>query len=147
MLHSHRSIVALLLLGVMLMGLFPLSASADGLFSLDKTHKYLGFGTLALAGATVATNGDNDAHESLAYATAACALSTVLTGYLGHRDRFDLSDGLFSKDNLHIIAATAGAIALTTAVAISDDGEESSHAGLGVTGGVLMTLAVIDIKW
>ena len=120
---------------------------ADGVFSLGNTHKYLGFGTIALAGATAATNGDKDTHEAFAYATAASALSTVLTGYLEHRDRFDPSDGLFSRENLHIMAATAGAIALTTAVAIADDGRESSHSGLGVAGGILMTFAVIDIKW
>ena len=48
---------------------------------------------------------------------------------------------------MHIIAGTIGAVALTTAVAIADDGEESSHSGLGVAGGVIMTLAIIDIEW
>ena len=115
--------------------------------AMETWHKYLGYGTVVLAGVTAATNSDEDLHESVAYATAASAISTVLTGYLAHRDRFDTYDGLLSKDNLHIILGTVGAALLTTAVAIADEGRESSHSGLGVAGGVLMTLGVIDIKW
>ena len=144
---TTQKTVVVLLLSAVLGGIMPSSASADGLFSLERSHKYLGFGTVALAGMTAATGGDNDAHKSLAGATAACALTTVLTGYLAHSDRFDKSEGFFSKENRHIIAATAGAALLTTAVLIADDGKEKSHAGLGATGGILMTIAIIDIKW
>jgi len=115
--------------------------------ALEVWHKYLGYGTIVLAGVTAATNSDEDLHESIAYATTAAALSTVLTGFLTHSDRFDTYEGLFSKDNLHIMLGTLGAVVLTTAVVIADDGRESSHSGLGVAGGVLMTLGVIDIKW
>lgn len=115
--------------------------------ALEVWHKYLGYGTVVLAGVTAATNSDEDLHESIAYATTAAALSTVLTGFLTHSDRFDTYEGLLSKDNLHIMLGTLGAAMLTTAVAIADDGRESSHSGLGVAGGVLMTLGVIDIKW
>jgi len=161
MLRSRRSI-GIILLGVMLLGILPMSASAEGLFSLDSTHKYLGFGTIGLTAATALTNGELDAHEPLAYATAACALSTVLTGLIAHGDRFDLSDGFFSKENLHIMAGTIGAIALTAGVAIAAGSYETStdpvtggdindvdggHSGLSATGGILMTLAVIDIEW
>lgn len=114
---------------------------------LEVWHKYLGYGTVLLAGITAATNSQESFHEGAAYATAAGALSTVLTGYLAHRDRFDTGQGLLTRDNLHIALGTLGAVILTTAVAIADDGEESSHSGLGVTGGVLMALGVIDIKW
>lgn len=110
-------------------------------------HKYLGYGTVLMAGVTAASSSQESFHESAAYVTAAGAVSTLLTGYLAHGHRFDMSQGLFSRDNLHIVLGTLGAVALTTAVAIADDGEEGSHSGLGVTGGVLMTLGVIDIKW
>jgi hypothetical protein len=110
-------------------------------------HKYLGYGTVLLAGVTAATSSQESFHEGAAYATAAGAVSTVLTGYLAHRDRFDTGDGLLTRDNIHIALGTLGAALLTTAVAIADDGEESSHSGLGVTGGVMMALGVIDIKW
>lgn len=114
---------------------------------LSTWHKYLGYGTVLMAGVTAATNSQESFHESAAYVTAAGALSTLLTGYLAHGHRFDMSQGLFSRDNLHIALGTLGAVVLTTAVAIADDGEEGSHSGLGVAGGVMMTLGVIDIKW
>lgn len=114
---------------------------------LEKWHKYLGYGTVVMAGITAISSSDEDLHESVAYATAAGALSTLLTGYLAHGDRFDLEEGFFSKDNLHITMGTIGAALLTTAVVLANNGSESSHSGLGVTGGVLMTFAVIDIKW
>ncbi|PLX89040.1 MAG: hypothetical protein C0618_02670 [Desulfuromonas sp.] len=115
--------------------------------SLQRWHKYLGYGTVLLAGTTAATKSNESLHESLAYATAAGALSTVVTGMAGHGHRFDLSEGLFTRDNLHIAMGTLGAVLLTTGVAIADDGKESSHSGLAVGGGALMTLGIIDIVW
>lgn len=123
------------------------SAQQKGGTSMEKWHKYLGYGTVLMAGVTAVSHSDEDFHESAAYVTAAGALSTLLTGYLAHSQRFDADEGLLTKDNLHIALGTLGAVLLTTAVAIADDGEESSHSGLGVIGGVLMTLGVIDIKW
>ena len=137
----------------MLIGVIPMSASAEGLFTLDKTHKFLGFGTICLAAGTAATNGDFDTHEPLAYATAAFALSTVVTGYLAHGDRFDTSDGLFTQDNSHMLAGTIGALLLTTGVLLAADSYDEStngvdkHAGLAIAGASLMTIAIIDIKW
>lgn len=115
--------------------------------AMESWHKYLGYGTVIMAGITAASNSDEDFHESAAYVTAAGALSTLLTGYMAHGDRFDTSQGIFSEENRHILMGTLGAVLLTTAVAIADDGEESSHSGLGVSGGILMTLGIIDIKW
>lgn len=122
-------------------------ASQDRGMATERWHKYLGYGTVLMAGVTAVSHSDEDFHESAAYVTAAGALSTLLTGYLAHSSRFDTEEGLLSKDNLHIVLGTLGAVILTTAVAIADDGDESSHSGLGVAGGVLMTLGVIDIKW
>jgi len=123
------------------------SYQKNGRSSLEKWHKYLGYGTVLLAGITAVTSSEEDTHESFAIATAAGALSTVATGFAAHRQRFDTDEGLFTKDNLHIALGTLGAAILTTAVVIADDGRESSHSGMGVTGGVLMTLGVIDIVW
>ena len=151
--RSYRT-TAVLLSVVLLLGALPVTASAGGKFTLDKAHKYLGFGTVALAGATAASNGEVDIHESLAYATAAFAISTVLTGYLSHRDRFDTSDGFFTKDNTHIMLGTVGAILLTTGVLLAadsfdedNDSVSGGHAGLAIGGGVLMTIAIVDIEW
>jgi drug/metabolite transporter (DMT)-like permease len=142
-------VIAVWLSVVMLLGLIPTSASAD----METAHKYLGFGTILLAGGTAATNGDFDTHEPLAYATAACALSTVITGYLAHGDRFDTGDGLFTQENSHMMAGTLGAIILTTGVILASgsyddaDGSVDKHAGIAMVGGALMTIAIIDIEW
>ena len=154
-----RKSVGIVLLVVMALTVLPVSSFAEGFLTLEKTHKYLGFSTIALVAATAATKpsgiDDVDTHESLAYATAAVALSTVLTGYLEHRDRFDLSEGFFTKENMHIMAGTVGALMLTTGVLMAADSyvekeggyEIDSHAGLAIAGGALMTIAIIDIEW
>jgi hypothetical protein len=155
---SHaRKPIGILLLTIMILGVLPLSAAAEGLGS---AHKYFGFGTIALAAATAATKpgdaGDVDMHENLAYATAACALTTVLLGTAEHRERFDLSDGLFTEDNVHIMLGTIGAVALTAGVLAAAGSYESdgdsikeidSHAGLAIAGAAIMTIAIIDIEW
>ncbi len=145
---ANRRRVRVLAMVVLVTAFLPLSVPA-GMISdhLDMFHTCLGFGTIALAGATAATQGDDDVHEGLAVATAVFALSTVLTGYIEHSDRFDTSDGFITKDNAHILSGVLGAAALIAAVAIADDGEESSHSGFGIAGGILMTFAVIDIKF
>lgn len=119
---------------------------ASGL-DLGSWHKYLGFGTVVMAGVTAASNSNESFHETSAYITAAGALSTLLTGYMAHGEQFDMSEGIFSEPNRHIILGTLGAVLLTSAVVMAANDDDSNHSGLGVSGGVLMTLAVIDIKW
>ena len=154
---SHR-VIGVLLAVIIMVGLLPAQATAGESWNLDTTHKYFGFTTIALAGATAVTSDDMDLHEPLAYATAAFALSTVLTGYLAHGDRFDSSDGFWAEDNRHIILGTIGAIMLTTGVLLAADsykekdenGEEEismGHAGMAGAGGMLMAIALVDIKW
>ena len=122
-------------------------ATVSSSSNLESWHKYLGYGTILMAGVTAGSSSNESFHETAAYVTAAGALSTLLTGYMAHGEQFDMSEGLFSEPNRHIILGTVGAILLTTAVAMAADDDESSHSGLGITGGVMMTLAVIDIKW
>lgn len=113
----------------------------------SQVHKYVGYTTAVLAGVTAISSSNENFHEIAAYATAAAALTTVTTGAIAYRDHFDLSEGLFSENNRHILAGTLGALLMVTAVAIADDGEEGSHSTLGVAGGALMGVALIDIKW
>lgn len=121
--------------------------TTSGYRSWAPAHKYLGYGTILLSGISAVSSSDEDFHEAAAYATAVAALGTVLSGYMAHSDRFDPADGYFTKGNRHIWIGMLGAALLTTAVLIADDGEEGSHAALGISGGALMTLSVIDIKW
>lgn len=152
---KFQRVIGVLLAVIIMVGLLPAQATAGESFSLEGAHKCFGFTTIGLAGATALTSGDPDIHEPLAYATAAFALSTLFTGYLSHGDRFDTSDGFFAEDNRHIMLGTIGAIMLTTGVLLaadSYDGDdngsvEASHAGLAGAGGLLMTIAFVDIKW
>jgi hypothetical protein len=115
--------------------------------AIGKWHKYLGYGTILMAGVVAVSSSSESFHEAAAYLTAGGAVSTVLTGYLAHSSRFDMDNGLFADDNLHIILGTLGAAILTTAVVIADGGDESSHSGLGIAGGALMTLGIVKIVW
>ena len=110
-------------------------------------HKCAGYTTAVLAGATAISSSNEDFHEAMAYATAAAALTTITSGVIEYRDRFDLSEGLFAEDNRHILTGALGALLMVTAVVIADDGEEGSHSSLGIAGGALMGVALIDIKW
>ena len=151
---THKTVGIIVAIALVLSAI-PMSASAGESLSFDNTHKYLGYSTIAFAGATALTSGDPDIHEPLAYATAALGLSTLLSGYLSHGDRFDTSEGFFSEDNRHILLGTVGALMLTTGVLLAadsydgdDDGSvDQAHAGLAGAGGILMTIALIDIKW
>jgi len=45
------------------------------------------------------------------YTATGAALATCLTGYSEYGDRFNLDDGLFSEDNLHIMLGVLGTLA------------------------------------
>jgi len=115
--------------------------------NVEKWHKYLGYGTILMAGVTTVSSSNESFHEAAAYLTAGGAVSSVVTGYMAHSSRFDMKKGLFADDNLHIILGALGAAILTTAVITADGGDESSHGGMGIAGGTLMTLGLIKIKW
>lgn len=124
-------------------GLKSPSAGID----FGKVHKYLGYTTIALAGLAAITSSNEDLHYGAAYSATGAALATCVTGLYEYRDRFDLENGILDEDNLHILMGTLGTVAIATAVAVADSGEEKSHAGIGVTGGVSMLVSVIVIKW
>jgi len=131
----------------------PAAGFEPPLFSGSNAHKYLGLGTLALVVATAiapkpAENAPLDEQESsthakLGRAAAGMAAATVTTGLLAHWDDFHLEDGLYDPDNLHALLGTAGALAMLYAVSKAPGGE---HAGMGMTGGVAMGVA-IKITW
>ncbi len=114
---------------------------------LGNIHKYLGYTTVLLVGLAAATAGDNGAHYGAAYGSAVAAAATVTTGFVEYGDRFDLSYGLFSEDNAHIILGTIGAVACIAAVAVADSDGGGGHAGAGSGGGVAMALSIITIRW
>ncbi len=110
-------------------------------------HRYLGYSTLLLAGIAAVTSSNKSAHYGAAYAATCAAVATCATGIAEYGERYDLEEGLLSSDNLHINLGIIGTVAFATAVTIADSGKESSHAGIGITGGTAMLLSVIVIKW
>ncbi|MDY6988252.1 MAG: hypothetical protein SWQ30_09365 [Thermodesulfobacteriota bacterium] len=119
---------------------------SDGGFSFGRLHKYLGYGTVLLAGIAAVSSGSRSVHYGAAYAATGTALATCLTGYIEYSDRFNLEDGLLSGDNAHIMLGVLGTIGVATAVTIADS-SESSHKHPGGAGGVSILLSVVSIKW
>ena len=119
--------------------------SDDG-YGFGRLHKYLGYGTVLLAGTAAVSGSYRSLHYGSAYAATGTALATCLTGYMEYGDRFNLEDGLFSQDNLHIVLGVLGTVGLVTAVAI-EGSNESSHSAVGATGGASMLLSIITIRW
>ena len=125
----------------------PDPATASMGLDFEKAHKYLGYTTILLAGIAAITSSNKSLHYGAAYTATGTALATCFTGYYEYRDRFDLEEGLFSDDNLHIILGALGTLGIATAVAIADSDGENGHAGPGIAGGTAMLISVIVIKW
>lgn len=115
--------------------------------SMENLHKYLGFGAVLLGAIAGPTQSEKDLHYASAYSATGLAIAACLTGYWEHGYRFDLSNGLFDKDNLHIILGTIGTVALIAAVASADSGESGSHGGIGIGGTASMAVSIITIRW
>lgn len=134
-------------------------------FSGSNAHKYLGLGTIVLAGLSVVTapgegcegascsttpqapRETNGTHAKLGKATAAMAMAAVATGLTAHWDDFHFEDGFSDPDNLHALLGTAGALAMTYAVVKSAQSTTPvSHAGMAELGAVAMVVA-IKLTW
>ena len=123
------------------------SQSDNGFFDYERLHRYLGYGTVLLAGVAAVSSSNKDVHYGAAYGCAGAALATVTTGYMAYSDRFNMEDEFFTKDNTHILLGTIGAIGCITAVALADSEGGNGHSGAGVFGGSAMALSVLTIRW
>ena len=110
----------------------------------SKAHQYLGLGALALvAVAGISPKEEDGIHEYSATAATALAAAAVTTGFVYHWEDFDFSDGFSDPDNLHMLLAGLGTLAMMVAVS---EAPETAHAGPGVIGGIAMATA-IKITW
>ena len=118
----------------------------------DKAHKYLGIGSLLLAGLTVLTapddeegTGDSDdsLHQGLANGALALGVGAVATGLAFHFDDIKLANGLGDPDNLHALLGIIGTTGYAVAVA---NGGEGGHAAAGIVGALSMA-AAIKVEW
>ena len=111
-------------------------------YGRNNMHKYLGLGSLALAGLTiVAPKEKGGAHENLAKGAAALGGAAIATGFYAHGEdiEWDWSD----PDTRHAVYGALGTLGYLLAVA--KDGE-GGHAAAGALGAVAM-VASIRIVW
>lgn len=122
------------------------SSFSENNSSLDMgfLHKYLGYGTLLLAGVAAATGSDSSTHHYSAVGSATLGVMTLATGYYEYGDMFEIDEG-FSKSNLHIALSTLGAIGFATEAIIAST--DSDHGGLGIGSAAVMGAAFIVILW
>jgi hypothetical protein len=114
------------------------------LFTTNKIHQYLGIGALGLVALAAASpKEEGGAHEYFATGSALLASAAATTGLIYHWDDFEFKDGLADPDNMHMMLAGLGALAMVAAVAQAPGG---GHAGLGAIGGIAMG-AAIKITW
>lgn len=133
----------------------------EPMFTLNKTHKYLGISTIIAAVATAATapgegcetncpppsqqppRDRNGTHAHLARATVALAAATIATGILAHWDDIDLRAGITDPDNLHALLGITGALLMAAAVNKSAKSTVPvSHAGQAELGAALMAVGI-----
>lgn len=123
------------------------AAKSSSKFGLRRLHRYLGYGTLILAGVTAVSGSESDLHCGAAYAATGTAAATCATGFMKYHRRWNLSKGLFHDDNAHIMLGVIGGIGMVASVITADSDSGPSHAGVGAAGGALMAVSVILIKW
>lgn len=111
-------------------------------YSKNQMHKYLGFGSMALAlGTLAAPKEDGGAHENLAKGAAVLGVAAVANGIYAHWDDMDFSWD--DPDTRHAILGTLGTLGYLLAVA---KGGEGGHAAMGSLGAISMAYA-IKITW
>ncbi len=133
----------------------------EPIFTLNKTHKYLGESTIVAALLTAMTapgegceancpppsqqppRDRNGTHAHLARATVALAAATIATGIMAHWDDIDLSNGITDPDNVHAMLGIAGALLMAQAVNKSARSTVPvSHAAQAELGAALMAVGI-----
>lgn len=139
----------------------PAAEFKEPVFTLNKTHKFLGISTLVAAAATMVTapgegceancpppsqqppRERNGTHAKLARATVALATATVITGIIAHWDDIHLANGITDPDNLHALLGITGAVLMEKAVNKSaGSAVPVSHAGQAELGALLMVVGI-----
>lgn len=116
----------------------------EHLVTASKIHKYLGIGSLGMAGLTLLAPKEEDgAHEYLAKGAAALGVGAIITGLMFHWDDIELNQGFDNPDNLHALLTTLGTMGYLAAVSEAPD---SGHAGFGAAGAISMAIG-IKITW
>ena len=137
----------------------PDSAFEKPAITANQTHMYLGLASMgfgALAGISAPDGYDPDLLNSVHYKAAKAAwqlgAAAIGTGLWTHWDDFHLEDGLFDRDNLHVLLGTLGVVGYYLAVKGAVDEynsvgyPSSDHSSAGILGGTAMITA-IALTW
>ncbi len=112
--------------------------------TLNKTHKYLGYASMASAILTVISPKTTDGpHELFGTAAAALGAAAVATGFAFHYEDISLEGGFDDPDNLHMMLGILGTLGYAAAVSSGADG---GHAAPGALGALAMAIA-IKLTW
>jgi hypothetical protein len=139
----------------------PASEFKESTFTLNKTHKFLGLSTIAMALATAMTapgegceqncpppsaappRDRTGTHAKLARATVALASAAILTGVLAHWDDLHFDNGITDPDNLHALLGVTGAVLMAKAVNKSAGSTVPvAHSGQAELGAALMAVGI-----
>ena len=137
----------------------PDSAFAKPGLTENNIHQYLGMASMALgalAGISAPDSADPDLLNSVHFKAAKGAwqlgAAAVGTGLYSHWEDFHLADGLFDRDNLHVLLGIAGTLGYYLAVkgAVDEYNDvgypTDNHASKGIFGGGAMLTAIV-ITW
>ena len=113
--------------------------------STIRAHKYLGYGTLILAGLAAATSSSHELHRATSYAATWLAGATCATGFAGYHRLIDFSDG-FSVHDTHALLGALGTAALVTTVILAESDGDDGHGGIGAASGAALGISVLAVK-
>ena len=121
----------------------PLKEAGRGLI---RVHKISGYGALLLGGLAAFSSGSKSIHYAAAYGATGLGAVACITGLKLYGPHIRLNTGLFNQANRHWMLGTLGAALCAAAVISADNGNLGGHSGLGIGGGVLMTVSVLSLK-
>ena len=116
-------------------------------FDYRGLHRYLGYGTVVLAGIAAVSSSNRSVHYGAAYAAAGTALGASITGYAAYGRYLNMRRGLFSDNNLHVMLGVLGTAGIATAVLLADSDGGSNHAGIGSAAAISMAVSVAIVRW
>jgi hypothetical protein len=111
---------------------------------LSSAHKYLGYGTAALAGTTAVSSSSGDFHKIAGYTTAGLSLITTAIGFYEYGEYINLDDG-FTGYNLHMILETLATAGFLATAALQSD--KNTHAVVGGVSTAMMILPIFVVHW
>jgi hypothetical protein len=122
---------------------FPESNTTS--FSTMSAHKYLGYGTLALAAMAAVTNSSHEIHRAASYAATWLAGATCATGFAGYGNAIDLTDGISAND-IHAISGVIGTAAFVATLILAEADKDSGHGAIGAASAAALGISVVAVK-